>query len=313
MRPHEYSVLYFYKIYRSVIVWFSYRMMKVEMKKTLVEYTIITLASILYAVGFNWFFVPNYLPYGGITGLVLIADYLLDGIPVGTVILICNIPIFVMGWKLLGRKMLYRSLYAMSLSNILLDVVAYYYEFQPVDEILGSIYGGVVMGLSMGIILTQSASTGGTDLLSRVIRLKIGWIPVGQMMLIMDVFVVGLTAVVKQNMDSALYGMIAMYITAIVMDHVTFGVNKSQVAYIISEKHDEVLEALLKKLNRGVTVIPSIGGWSGVERPMIMCAFRHRQIVSVKNLVREVDPDAFIISCAAFEVLGRGFRMNTKG
>ncbi len=282
-------------------------------QKTLLQYLIITLASIVYAVGFNLFFTPNHLAYGGVTGLVLIADYLLGGIPVGTVILICNIPIFMMGGKLLGRKMLFRSLYAMIGSNLLIDIIAHYYEFQPMDEILGAIYGGIVMGLSMGVILTQNASTGGTDLLSRVIRLKVGWIPVGQMMLLMDIVIVTLSAIVTQNVNNALYGLIAMYITALVMDHVTYGVDKSQVAYIISMQHEEVLKALTQKLNRGVTVIPSIGGWSGAERPMIMCAFRHRQIVSVKNLVREVDPDAFIISCPAHEVLGQGFRRNTNG
>lgn len=281
--------------------------------KIMLQYLFITLGGLLYAFGFNLFFTPNHLAYGGITGLVLIADYLLDGIPVGTVIMICNIPIFIMGGKLLGRTMFFRSLYAMVSSNLMIDIIAHYTDFQPMDEILGSIYGGVVMGLSMGIILTQNASTGGTDLLSRVIRLKIGWIPVGQMMLLMDVVVVSLTAYVTNNINNALYGLIAMYITALVMDHVTYGVDKSQVAYIISKQHDAVAQALTQKLNRGVTVIPSVGGFTGESRPMIMCAFRQRQIVSVKNLVREVDPDAFIISCPAHEVLGQGFRRNILG
>lgn len=286
--------------------------MNKEQKKTVAEYFVITLAAILYAVGFNWCFTPNHLAYGGVTGLLLIVDYVMGGIPVGTILLICNIPIFMMGGKLLGKKMLYRSIYAMALSSLLIDVVAYYVVFDPMDSILASIYGGAVMGLSMGVILTQQASTGGTDLLARVIRLKIGWMPVGQMMLCMDLVVIGLSAIVTKNMDQALYGLIAMYITAEVMDSVTFGVDKSQVAYIISAKHDEVAEALINRLRRGVTIIPSVGAWSGEERPMIMCAFRQRQIVSVKNLVREVDPNAFIVSCPAYEVLGLGFRSNSR-
>lgn len=283
-----------------------------EKNNTLQQYIIITVASLVYAIGFNWFFTPNHLAYGGVTGLVLILDYLLGGIPVGTVILLCNIPIFLMGGKLLGKTMLLRSLYAMTLSNLLIDVVDYYVQFQPMDEILASIYGGVVMGFSMGTILTQRASTGGTDLLSRVIRLKIGWIPVGQMMLIMDLVIITISAVATKNMHQALYGLIAMYITAEVMDSVTYGVDKSQVAYIISNRQEEVTIALTEKLQRGVTVIPSVGGWSGEPRPMIMCAFRQRQIVSVKALVREIDPDAFFISCPAHEVLGRGFRGHSQ-
>lgn len=280
--------------------------------KVLCQYGIIAVASLIYAIGFNWCFVPNQLPYGGITGLVLIADYIIGGLPVGTILIVCNIPVFFLGYKLLGTTMLYRSIFAMFLSSALIDVTAYYWTFEPMDMMLACIYGGVVMGIAMGIILLQSASTGGTDLLARVIRLKIGWIPVGQMMLIMDIFVISLAALVQQNLDAALYGLVAMYITAIAMDSVTFGVDKAQVAYVISQNHEEVALALTKKLNRGVTVIPSVGGWSGESRPMIMCAFRHRQIVTVKTLVREVDPNAFFISCPAYEVLGRGFRLNQK-
>ncbi len=276
------------------------------------QYSVIAVASLLYAIGFNWCFVPNQLPYGGITGLILTADYIIGGLPVGTILILCNVPVFFLGYKLLGTTMLYRSIFAMFLSSALIDVTAYFWTFQPMDTMLACIYGGVVMGISMGIILTQNASTGGTDLLARVIRLKYGWIPVGQMMLIMDIFVIGLAALVLGNLDAALYGLVAMYITAIAMDSVTFGVDKAQVAYVISQNHEEVAQALTKKLNRGVTVIPSVGGWSGESRPMIMCAFRHRQIVTVKTLVREVDPNAFFISCPAHEVLGQGFRLNQK-
>ncbi len=286
--------------------------MKENSMRIIKEYVIITLASLVYAIGFNWCFIPNHLAYGGITGVLLIVDYVAGGIPVGTLLILCNIPIFLVGGKLLGKTMLYRSIYAMFVSSGLIDVVAYYYTFEPMDSILASIYGGVLTGVSMGVVYTQRASTGGTDLLTRIIRLRVGWIPVGQMMLMMDLFVISLTAVVTQNIHNALYGLMAMYVTALAMDHVTFGVDKSQVAYIISGKHDEVREALIKKLNRGVTVIPSQGGWSGESRPMIMCAFRHRQIVSLKTIVREVDPDAFFISCPAYEVLGQGFRNNTN-
>ncbi len=276
--------------------------------ESILDYVLISVGAFLYAVGFNWFFTTNMLAYGGITGIILIFDYLLGGIPVGTILILCNIPIFLMGGKLLGKKMLFRSIYAMFLSSALLDVISYNMTFEPMDEILASIYGGVVLGASMALILLRNASTGGTDLLSRVIRLKISWIPVGKMMLIMDIFIISITAIVTKNMDNALYGLIAMYVTALVMDNITYGVDKSQVAYIISNKHQEMTKALTEKLHRGVTVIPSLGGWSGEPRPMVMCAFRQRQVVALKNLIQEVDPDAFFICCPAYEVLGYGFR-----
>lgn len=285
---------------------------KKDLGKTLVAYGVITFASLVYAVSFNWFFITNKLAYGGVTGSILIFDYIYGGLPVGTITIFCNIPIFLLGGKLLGRRMLYRSLYAMLTSSALIDVVSHVADFEPIDSILASIYGGLLLGVALGLITLQNASSGGSDLLSRVIRLKVGWMPVGQIILAMDLVVISITALVTQNMDSALYGLIAMYVTTLVMDNIMYGVDKSQVAYIISNKQAEVTKALTNKLHRGVTVIPSTGGWSGESRPMIMCAFRHRQVVTVKNLVQEVDPEAFFVSCPAYEVLGRGFRKDGK-
>ncbi len=281
-----------------------------ERKKMLLSYLMITLGSIIYGFGFNWFFTANKLAYGGVTGMILIFDYVIGGLPVGTLMILCNIPIFLLGWKHFGKTMLYRSLYSMVTMSIAVDVVAYSFTFEPMDEILASIYGGAVLGVALGLTMLQRASTGGTDLLSRVIRLKMGWLPVGRIILAMDLVVISITAIVTHNINSALYGLIAMYVTTLIMDHMMYGVDRAQVAYIISNKQDEVVAALTNKLNRGVTIIPSTGGWSGESRPMIMCAFRHRQIVTVKSLIQETDPDAFFISCPAHEVLGRGFKQS---
>lgn len=276
--------------------------------KTIKEYAIITVWCVVYAFGFNCFFPPNNLAYGGVMGTILIFDYILGGIPVGTINLLVNIPLFIVGGKLLGKKLFIRSLYTVLATSVSIDVLSYFLEFKPMDSILAAIYGGGILGLSFGFIFQQHASGGGSDLLARIIRLKIKWATLAQIMFAIDFLVMVSFALVVGNIDNALYGLIAMYVCTLMIDGVTYGMDKSQVAYIISQKHDEVAQQLIHKLNRGVTILPGTGGWSGAPQYVIICAYKQRQIVAIKELVWEADPNAFFISCAAREVAGMGFR-----
>ncbi|MFI3250203.1 MAG: YitT family protein [Eubacteriales bacterium] len=277
-------------------------------QKRLKEFAIITFGCLVYALGFNCFFPPNNLAYGGVMGVILIFDYILGGIPVGTINIIANVPLFLAGGKLLGRELFIKSIYTMTMSSIFIDLSSYFYTFGPMDSILASIYGGIAVGVGLGIIFTQGSSNGGSDLLSRIIRIKLKWATVAQIMFAIDFLVLVSFAVVVGNINNALYGLMAMYVSAHVIDNIMYGMDKSQVAYIISPKHEEVAQVLIHKLKRGVTIIPAVGGWSGAPQYVIICAYKQRQIVTIKELVREADPNAFFISCAAREVAGSGFK-----
>ena len=272
------------------------------------SYFMITLASAIYAVGFNWFYVPNEIAFGGITGVGQIINAVLPWAPIGTVVIILNIPLFILGWRLLGGHLLLSSLYAMAVSSVFIDIVNSIWTFEAMDPMLACVFGGVLMGASLGMVFQQGATTGGTDLIARLLKLKISWLPMGKLLMATDLVVIVATAIAFGSVYSALYGVVALYIAGIVMDRVLYGMDSAKVAYIISDRFQEIAAAIVNDLDRGVTILQGQGGYSGAEKKVLMCAFKQRQIVSIKRMVKELDPTAFIIVCDAHEVLGDGFR-----
>ncbi|WP_235379283.1 YitT family protein [Pseudoflavonifractor phocaeensis] len=276
--------------------------------KTLRRYLLITAGCAVYALAFNWCYAPNNIAYGGFTGVAQIIHAFLGFPSIGALVFCMNVPLFLLGWKLLGGRLLVSSLYAMTLSSLFIDLLDRAYAFRPMEPLLACIYGGLLLGISLGVILGQGASTGGTDLLARLLKLPLPWLPMGKLLLGLDLAVICVYALVFHSLDTALYGLIALYISTLVMDTVLYGLDTAKVAYIITDQTEAVLGALVHQLERGVTILHGQGGWSGEEKQILMCAFKQRQIVAVKQAVKELDPDAFLIVCDAHEVLGLGFR-----
>ena len=282
--------------------------MKKNLRKTLLAYVWITLASAIYAVGFNWCYEPNQIGFGGITGVGQIINAILPWAPIGTVVIILNIPLFILGWKFIGGHLLVTSLFAMFVSSAAIDALNAIYTFQPMDPMLATIYGGVLMGLSLGVVFLQGATTGGTDLIARLLKLKMAWLPMGKLLMVIDLVVILAVAAAFGNVDSALYGVVALYISSMVMDMVLYGLDTAKVAYIISQDPRAIAQKLTRDLDRGVTIRQGRGAWSGQDKEVLMCAFKQRQIVAMKRMVKEVDPAAFLIVCDAHDVMGEGFR-----
>lgn len=272
------------------------------------SYFMITLASAIYAVGFNWFYMPNSIAFGGITGVGQIINAILPWAPIGTVVIILNIPLFILGWRLLGGHLLLSSLYAMAISSVFIDIVNSVWTFEAMDPMLACVFGGVLMGASLGMVFQQGATTGGTDLIARLLKLKITWLPMGKLLIATDMVVIVATAIAFGSVYSALYGVVALYIAGLVMDKVLYGMDSAKVAYIISDHFEEIANSIVNDLDRGVTILQGKGAYSGAEKKVLMCAFKQRQIVSIKRIVKDLDPSAFIIVCDAHEVLGDGFR-----
>lgn len=281
-------------------------------RKILIQYAVITIGCAVYAFGFNWCFAPNHISVGGFTGIGQIVHFFLPWAPVGTVALVLNIPLFILGWRKVGRQLLFASLYAMALSSLLIDLLDAVYTFQPMDPILASLYGGVVIGVAAGVLMRYGANTGGTEMAARLLKLRFEGASIGSLVLAVDLVVTVGYALVFQDMTRALYGLVALYVSSLVMDKVVYGANASKMAYIISEHYEAITERLLE-LDRGVTLLEGRGGFSGREKEVILCAFGRSQIVTVKRLVRQIDPDAFVIVCDAHEILGEGFKANTSG
>ena len=272
----------------------------------------IVLGSLVYALSYVWCFDPNQIAFGGVTGLAQILHRLVPAIPVGGAIIVMNIPLFLLGWKFIGGSLLMFSLAAMFLSSVLIDLLTPLYDWPAMDPLLACIFGGVLLGGSLGVIFLQGATTGGTDLAARLLKLKLQWLPMGKLLLAIDLCVVALTAVVFRALDTALYGIIALYISTLAMDGVLYGLDNAKVAYIISDREREISDAIFSVLNRGVTVLHGEGAYTGAPKRVLMCAFKQREIAAIKAAVKDIDPDAFLIVCDAHDVLGEGFRPYRK-
>ena len=269
-------------------------------------FVVVTLASAVYAVAFNWFFQSNDLTMGGFTGVAQIIHYLLPVLPIGVLTIVMNIPLFIIGVRCMGIKLLLSSLYAMAASSLLLDLVASLFTFQPMEPLLACIYGGALLGISIGLMLLVNATTGGTELLARLLKLRFHHLSMGRLCLICDVIVVLLYAAVFRNVHNALYSIIALYISSLAIDMVIYGSRTAELAYIISGRSAQIGQALLE-LDMGITLLPATGGFSGDPKQVILCAFKRRQIAVIKAQVHSIDPNAFLIVCQAHEVLGEGF------
>ena len=275
------------------------------------SYAIITLGSLLYALAYNIFYAPNLVAMGGLTGLGQVLNAIIPVLPVGTTVFVMNVPLFFLGWKYIGGHLLVSSLYAMTFSSFAIDVMNMIYQFPPMDTMLASIFGGVLLGLGIGLVFSKGATTGGTDLIARLLKLKFAWLPMGTLVLIPDFIVIALAAMAFGKVETAMYGIVSLYITTKVMDTVLYGLDSSKVAYIISDRCKEITDAVIA-MDRGATILHGEGAYSGDEKKVLMVAFKQKEIVPMKEKVNEIDPRAFLIVCDAHDVLGEGFRTYNK-
>ncbi len=277
-------------------------------KSMALSYLVILFASALYAVTFNWFYAANDIAYGGLTGIAMMINHIFGMPSIGLLVFLMNVPLFLLGWRLLGGKLLISSLVSMSLCSLFIDVLESIYTFKPMEPLLACIYGGVLLGVSLGLIFLQGATTGGTDIGARLLKRKLNWLPLGKLMLSIDLVVICSCAVAFQSVNSSLYGIVSLYISSIVLDGILYGMNTARMAYIISDKYEELSHAINQDLARGVTILHGEGAWSRQEKRVLLCAFKRQQIVTLKRMIKEIDPNAFLIVCKANEVLGDGFQ-----
>lgn len=287
-------------------------MTKPNLTRMVRDYAWIALGSVLYSLSFDWFYVPNQIGFGGLTALGMILNHLSPAIPIGTVVLVLNIPIFILGWKFLGGHTLVSSLFAMAATSVLVDLIAALYTFPPMDPMLAAVFGGVSLGASLGMIFSKGATTGGTDLTARLLKLPFAWLPMGKLLMVVDLTMLLSVSLVFRSMESAMYGMISLYISTLVMDGVLYGLDQSKVAYIVTTRPQEIAAEIDRQMDRGATFLHGEGSFSREEKLVLMCAFKQKQIVPLKALVHELDPEAFLIVCDAHEVLGQGFRRYQK-
>ena len=250
------------------------------------------------------FLVPNAIAPGGLTGIATILNALF-GTPVGSVSLIMNIPLFLIGYRAMGRVFAFRSLVATILFSLLIDWLPV--PVATTDTLLGSLFGGVLMGFGLGLILRGGATTGGSDMVARMVHMRFQHISVGAFLFFID-FCVVLAAGFCIKVESALYAFISIYASSRVVDLVVQGVDRQKACYIITAHTDVVKDKLMEELGRGLTILSAHGGYKGEERPVLLCIVSSQEVSRLKTIVRIEDERAFVFITDAYEVLGEGFR-----
>lgn len=282
-----------------------------NIKQWIIDLMKTVVGSALFALGFDLFLQPNHLNAGGLSGLSMLLVHLIQFGSIGTVTALLNLPLFLLGGLKVGKKFFVGSLVGMVFSSLFIDLFTRI-PVPPTDPLLASLYGGALCGIGLGIVFIGGSSTGGSDIIVRLLKLKMQHVPIGVINTVFDLCVAALTGIVFQNMDRALYSGIAIFVTGQVIDAVVYRFDYSKVALIVTKQYDAVAKAINEQLDRGATFLHGEGTYTKESTKVILTAVKKQQVSDLKQLVVDIDPGAFIIVQEAHQVLGDGFAKHSK-
>ena len=281
-------------------------MKAIKSKDYVWQYVLIIIGSALFAAGFQFFLYPNSIIVGGVSGIAMIINDLTE-LPVGVMNIVLNIPLFIIAWRQFGTKFVIGSFVGMMLSSVFVDLFALV-SYSPTDDmLLACIIGGAIKGLGMGIIYYAGATTGGTDIIAKFVRLKYPYINFGTLILITDAIIILAFAIIFHKVEGAMYAVIAMFVVSRVIDLVLYGVDNSNVCYIISEKSEQLVNDITDSLHRGVTILEGEGAYSHQNKQVLLCVVKRTQVSDIRKIIKSVDENAFFIITDAKNVFGKGF------
>lgn len=279
--------------------------------QTIVNIIKTTIGCALFGAGFSLFLEPNGMNAGGISGLSMVIVHVFRFGSIGVLTALINLPLFAIAGIKIGKKFFFGSLIGMVLSSTFIDLFAML-PYPETEPLIGALYGGVICGLGLGIVFAAGYSTGGSDIIVRLLKRKWPNVPIGVISICFDLIVASLTGIIFQDISRALYSGVSIFVSGRVIDAVVYRFDYSRVAIIISEKYDEISRVIGNELNRGATFLHGEGSYTGKRTKVIMTAIRRQQLAELKSLVVGIDPDAFIIVQEAHQVLGDGFTRYSK-
>ena len=279
--------------------------------QTLYWFVKIIAGCVVFALGFDLFLAPHDLNAGGISGLAQIIVHVVGFGSVGTATMLMNLPLFAVGGMRIGRKFFVGSLVGMLASSLALDLLTRI-PVPQTEPLLAALYGGVICGLGLGVVFSTGASTGGSDIIVRLLKLKYQHVPIGTINIIFDLSVATLTGIAFWDIGSALYSGVAIFVTGQVIDAVVYRFDYSKVALIISSEYEAIAQAIGKELYRGATFLHGEGTYHHNQTKVVLTAVKKQQLAELKELVTRIDPNAFIIVQEAHQVLGDGFSRYSK-
>lgn len=270
------------------------------------KYVMITLAALIFGVGISLFIDPNNLAPGGVSGLSIILSRLIP-VSAGTLFLLLNIPIMILGMWKFGVKFIISTLYATFMVSLSTNLFA---AFSPLttDPFMGAVFGGALVAVGIGLVLRVGATTGGTDIIVKCLKLKKPYLKTGTIFLLIDAVIVCIGGIVFQNMESVLYSVISAAVTSKVLDLVLYGNDEAKMIYIISNSPQIIAERILKELDTGVTYLTGTGGYKKEEKQVIFCVVRKQLAYRVEEVVKQEDSSAFMIISNATEIYGEGYK-----
>jgi len=278
--------------------------MKLQHNKWL-DYACMAAGSLLMAVGIQFFYDPIGLVTGGVSGIAIILKELTGLFPLGITTIVLNIPLFYIGWRVFGWKYISKTVVCTTMLSVWLTILPTY-ALTPDDYFLSAVFGGVIFGIGIGLVFYANATTGGTDLLAAIIRKRVPHYSIAQIMQLIDGVIVIAGACVF-GIEAAMYAVITVFLISKVSDSMLEGMKFAKMLYIISDKHEEIAAYIMHELDRGVTGLYGQGLYSGNDRKVLICVVSKKEIVSVKERIAQIDPNAFVILSDAREVLGEGF------
>jgi len=266
----------------------------------------VSIGVTLTALGLDMFLIPNKIAAGGVSGIATILHYLIN-VPVGAAMLVLNVPLFIMGIYRLGLKTALRSLYGTVALSLAVDAMAPFLPVPTNDLLLACLYGGVLVGLGLGVVFRYRGTTGGTDLAAAILRSYTG-ANVGQLLFMVDALVVIAAGITFNSAGLAMYALIAIFVTAWLIDIVLEGFSYARAFIIVSDRADEIAPAILNELNRGATAWKARGMYTGAGREVLLSVVHRSEVTRLRDIVYNADPHAFVILANIHEALGEGFK-----
>lgn len=286
-------------------------MSKVKFSHVIGEVGVVTIGSVLFAMAMNMFLLPAGIVLGGMTGISTVLNIFL-GTPVGLMIILLNIPLIIANTYLFGRGFLKRTVIGLMATSLSVDLLAVF-PIPELDPLICAILGGVCMGAGTGTLISRGYTTGGTDLIACLIKLKWRSASTGTLVMVADLVIILGAALFTRSLDGLFYSIICTWASGKVMDMMISGSRRAGQAFIVTEKSAELTTLIFERIRRGVTVLNAVGGYTGEPRRVLMCVVSRREIYLLKQLTAECDPQAFVIIADAAEVSGEGFFNRAAG
>ncbi len=279
-----------------------------DVKRITIDVVYYIVGTLLYAASVNCFSAPNHIAPGGLSGVATMIHYVVPSAPIGLTILVLNVPLLVAAWFCISRAFIVRTILCTMLSTVIMDVLAPILPVYQGDMFLVSVMGGVFSGVGLGMIFLRGGSTGGTEIIARLLERRFPYVSVGRLMLIVDAVVIAISVFVFENVESAMYAVVLTFVTSTLIDALLYGGSAGgKLVLIFSKQQEEITLAILQTIRRGVTKLRSRGGYTGENGEVLLCAVRRTQLYPLRQLVAKIDPTAFMVIASTEEVLGKGF------